>query len=88
MADRMHNDPHKKSDDEFQDDAPASELIYETLGLAIAVGGVVCAGVGAIISEVNDGSALRGAIIGGIIGVVLAIAFIMFQTARLRGKGK
>jgi len=88
MGSHMHEDPYHDVDWEREENLPPSALLNMGLGLAIAVGTVVCAGIGAIVSEMNGDSAVTGGIIGAIVGVVLALLFVTVQTARLRGKGR
>lgn len=88
MSNTMNKDPYHDVDWEREENLPPSALINMGMGLLIAVGGVAIAGVGAIISAANGNSALTGGIIGAIIGVALAILFVVVQSARLRGKGR
>lgn len=85
---QQNHDPYSDVDWENEDNLPPSALMNNMMGLLIAVGGVLFAGVGAIIMQATDGSAIQGGIIGGIIGVVVAFLFVTFEVARLRRKGR
>lgn len=84
----MNNDPYHDVDWEREENLPPSAMLNMLSGLLVAVGIVLAAGVGAITNEIRGDSAFSGALIGAAVGAVLAILFVVIQTARLRGRGR
>ncbi len=85
MDDRMNLD---KVDYEREENLPPSALLSLGLGLLIAVGTILFAGIGAIIAATNGESGVVGGVIGAITGAVLPILFVTIESSRLAHRGR